>query len=129
MGYGGRLPRGWRSDTALTIDRTYGGDSLGADSYSWRAMVIDYLGAASAWAYGTLTLTADYDAPDPDVDNAGFGRRCWAPASSCGRWVRSRGPGALRAVIEDAANIGASAYVSAPGELLLHAPRDPSTGR
>jgi hypothetical protein len=98
------------------IDRTYEGSNLLAGGYSWRVMVIDQLGVASAWSYGTLTLTADWDDPDTAIDNIGWSALLSTFRIVLRRMGTNRGPGVVRAIIEDAFDVGASTYVSAPGE-------------
>lgn len=109
--------------TNRQINRPYAGDSLYAGSYSWRVMVTDVLGVASVWAYGTLALTVDWDVADPGAgDNVGYGRARLGFRIVLRAMGANRGPGALRAIIEDASNVGASAYVSAPGEAYFTLP-------
>jgi hypothetical protein len=104
------------------VNRTYGGESLLAGDYSWRVMVTDVLGVDSAWVYGTFTLTADWDAPIGAGDNSGWARKMMGFRIILREMGVDRGPGAIRAIIEDASNVGASAYVSAPGELYFTLP-------
>jgi hypothetical protein len=109
--------------TSKTVNRGYTGDSLEAGNYSWRIMVTDVLGAQSAWAYGTYVLTADYDVENPGAgDNVGYSRKSVGFRIILRAMGTSRGPGALKAVIEDALNVGMSSYVSAPGECYFTLP-------
>lgn len=114
---------GSATSPAHQINRRYEGDSLEAGSYSWRVMVTDVLGAQSAWAYGTLVLSADYDVEDPGAgDNVGYSRQLSGFRIILRGMGTKRGPGAIRAVIEDALNVGMSSYASAPGECYFTLP-------
>ena len=108
------------------FDRPYGGTALAAGTYSWRARVQDKWGAWSAWAYSTVTLSQAWS-PDPgDIDFlTGYSERR-SPTRVVIRQIDTaagRGPkDPPIAVIEDAANIGASKYFNAPGEFYMTLP-------
>lgn len=109
--------------SAKQVNRDYKGDSLLAGDYSWRVMVRDRLGVDSLWAYDNLTLTEDYD-PDPEdyAFTSGYEPRLHAYRIVLYDMGTDRGPGAIKAIIEDAANVGASMYVNAPGEVYFTLP-------
>lgn len=105
------------------FSRPYGGQPLTPGTYSWRAKVFDKFGAQSSWEYSTVTLTEAWS-PDPgDIDNVtGYQKK-----ASTRIVLRSMGTGRGPAnppiaIIEDAANIGASKYLNAPGEFYMTLP-------
>lgn len=104
----------------------YGGGALVTGSYAWRARAADKWGEVSDWVYGTITLTADWN-PDPGSLDflTGYGKKPPRPRILI-RAVNAAGTrGPLNppvAIIEDAANIGGSAYHNAAGEVYFTLP-------
>lgn len=105
------------------VNRDFKGNSLLAGRYSWRVSVRDRLGVDSVWVYDVFELTQDYD-PNPE-DYAylpGYERRLHAYRIVLRDMGPNRGPNKIKAIIEDAANVGASTYVNAPGEVYFTLP-------
>lgn len=111
------------------ISRPYGGVYLAPGTYEWRVMVFDSLGRASAWSViDTFVLSLGSEVDD---DGGGAG-----PAPNTTGYARVRGPvrvvlrdmgadrkpGTIKAIIEDPANLGISAYVNEPGEMYFTLP-------
>lgn len=55
---------------ATTTSVPYGGASLDAGTYYWRARVWDNKGGVSGWTTTSITLTADFEADPGEVPNA-----------------------------------------------------------
>ena len=109
--------------TSKTFARYYGGQPLTPATYSWRARVSDSYGATSSWMYSTVTLTTVFS-PDPGDINNITGYQKHARTRVVLRTMGTgRGPANPPvAIIEDAANIGASAYLNSPGEFYMTLP-------
>jgi len=109
--------------TNSEFDRPYSGAPLAAGDYSWRAAVRDGRGASSAWAYGSISILSDWtDDPDAIDFTSGF-RDKHPPVRVVLRNLGpNRAPGSITAIIEDAANIGASLYHNSPGEFYMTLP-------
>lgn len=102
----------------------YGGSSLAAGTYYWRARHWDSRGGVSAWTYAQIILTASFN-PDP----ASYTSVQTNPQAPWRILIRDlylddgvtkttgRAPGRLVAVFEEAKNIGASIVYNSPGEL------------
>lgn len=102
----------------------YGGRSLAAGTYYWRARVFDSQSAASDWRYASITFTASFEA-DPATASTAIQLRPRAPWRLVIKAMGAlRGPGATVAVIEDAKNVGASEMYNSPGELHFTLPVD-----
>jgi hypothetical protein len=101
---------------ATSWETPYGGDSLSAGTYYWRARQWDNHQGVSNWSYGTVILTADFIEEAQDSTNA-------IQMRPRARWRivikgmgTNRGPGTTVAVLEDAYNVGASMLYNSPGE-------------
>lgn len=108
---------------AKQFARPYGGQPLTPATYSWRARVQDQFGAISSWVYATVTLSAPFS-PDPGTINNITGYQKKARTRVVLRKMTT-GRGPLNppvAIIEDAANVGASAYLNSPGEFYMTLP-------
>jgi hypothetical protein len=103
------------SDTTLWFT-PYGGVSLSAGTYYWRARVWDAHNAVSNWTYATITLTADFEV-DPSTSVNAIQLKPRAPWRIVIRAMgTNRGPGAVVAILEDAYSVGASLMYNSPGE-------------
>lgn len=109
-------------DTSWSIP--YGGASLDADTYYWRARQWDVKQGVSNWVYASIVLTADFEVDPNDSINV-IQMRPKAPwrivikdmyQSDGVTKTVGRGPGRTVAVIEDAYNVGASLMWNSPGE-------------
>ena len=114
------------------IKLPYGGDGLPAGTYSWRIQAINALGAASPWTYppGDVEITVG-DQPDPGEADllTGYNKRQVKARivirdmkQPTGAPFDNRRPGNQVAVLEDAANIGATEMHNAPGEFFFTLP-------
>jgi hypothetical protein len=117
--------------SAPHIQFQYHGQNLIAGTYYWRVMVVDTLGQSSLWS--TESQIVLNLGSEPDTDGGGLG---FPPNATGYMKVRSRvrivlkdidtanerRPGTVKAIIEDASNIGMSAYVNAPGEFFFTLP-------
>lgn len=110
---------------STTFSTPYGGDSLNAGTYYWRARTWDNKAQSSDWTYHSIVLTADFVADPGDTPTA-IQLRPKAPwrivikdmyQSDGVTRTTGRGPGRTVAVIEDAKNVGASILFNSPGEL------------
>jgi hypothetical protein len=121
------------------VEWQYGGPELVPDTtYDFRVRITDTNNLTSSWTYGTLTTSATYtempdeDYPDwvPEYDEtAAYVMTGYNRVSSNWRIVlkamgTNRGPGAIKAIIMDASNVGASAYANSPGECFFTLPAD-----
>lgn len=103
----------------------YGGDSLAAGTYYWRARVWDNHNGLSDWEYSQLILSASFE-PEPDTPQGAIQQR---PRAKYRIIIRDmfetdgvtrkagRGPGNIVAVLEDPKMPGASKLFNSPGEL------------
>ena len=119
----GNLPPQRDEITGAQFDRLYAGQGLAAGSYSWRAKVADRWGSWSDWKYGTITLTANYN-PDPGATDllSGYAERKSKTRVVIKAMGTNRAPGDTVAIIEDAANVGGSAYLNSAGEFFMTLP-------
>jgi hypothetical protein len=111
--------------TIEPFDTPYGGSSVAAGTYYWRARVHDSKGGTSNWAYASIVFATSFEA-DPEVPTTAIQLRPRAPwrivikdmyqADGVTKTV-GRGPGRIVAIIEDAKNVGASELYNSPGEL------------
>ena len=110
---------------AEEVQAPYRGPNLAAGLYEWRVRVTDRLGGQSDWD-NDATLSLSVGVPDDEGMlelTTGF-----SPVMAKQRIVlrtmnqSDRGPGAVVAIIEDAANIGFSTYATAPGEFYFTLP-------
>jgi len=112
------------------IDVPYGGGELLPDTtYGYRIMAVDSRNGESAWDYGTFTTSATYMV-EGDIEGStsliGY-NRVRSPHRIVLRVVdraNSRKPGAVTAVITDAANIGVSYFGNSPGDFFFTLPTD-----
>ena len=106
------------------VRQEYGGPTLDAGAYTYKVSVTDKLGGQSTQSTGSFTLTAD--APDTDEDLTNVTGYSTVPSTTriklFGMDSKDRGPKGLKAIIEDAANVGISWYASSPGELFFTLP-------
>jgi hypothetical protein len=94
----------------------YGGDSLAAGTYYWRARHYDIHEGLSNWVYATIVLTADFVVSPEDSTNR-IQLRPRAPWRIVIKGLgTNRGPGSTVAILEDATNVGASIVYNSPGE-------------
>lgn len=111
--------------TSNRIALPYRGDGLPAGTYSWRIRATDSLGADSAWAYPAANLVVTVgEQPDPGSEDllTGYQARRNRYRILIKKMGANRGPGATVAVLEDAANVGASEFHNAPGEFFFTLP-------
>jgi hypothetical protein len=100
---------------SVSWQRAYGGASLAAGTYYWRARQWDSKDGVSSWAYATLIVTADFD-PQPGAED----RVQIDPRTPWKVVIRDMGvlraPGNVVAVFEHAKSVGASIVYNSPGE-------------
>jgi hypothetical protein len=102
--------------TRVIMDTTYGGSSLAAGAYFWRARVWDSKDGVSTFVYAAITLTADFQA-DPEQAAQQIQLRPRAPWRIVIKNMGAlRGPGTVVAILENAKNPGASLMYNSPGE-------------
>jgi hypothetical protein len=110
---------------STSFSTPYGGNSLDAGTYYWRARAWDNKQGYSDWAYATIVVT-DAFVPDPADSPTSIQLRIRAPwrivikdmlQSDGVTKTVGRGPGRTVAVLEDAKNVGASILYNSPGEL------------
>lgn len=101
----------------------YEGDGLPAGNYSFRVKATDSLGAESPWVYSDFSLSQGYQ-PSPSVPTflTGYSRRRTHARVLIKAMGTKRAPGKILAIIEDAANIGASEFWNSPGEFFFTLP-------
>ena len=108
----------------------YGGASLSAGTYYWRARVWDNHQGVSAWTYATITVSADFVVSAGSVTTLPQIRpqaaqrtviRDMYQANGVTR-TTGRGPGRVVAILEDAENVGASKMYNSPGDLHFTVP-------
>ena len=112
------------------ISFQYGGPNLGPGDYEIRIMVVDNRGVASGWDEEVFVLTVGSEDDTLAANDDGF-----PPYSTAFKRTHSpcrillyandganRAPGTLKAVIEDAANIGMSQVVNEGGEFFFTLP-------
>jgi len=118
----GVLP--WQGNPLGFVDRLYGGQALTAGSYSWRMRVSDRWNAHSDWEYGTLTLTQDWAPSQLDIEFLAENADRKPKTRVLIRGMDgNRGPAdPPLAIIENAANVGASQYFNAGGEFYMTLP-------
>ncbi len=110
--------------TASPFSTPYGGDSLDAGTYYWRARTYDNKNAPSNWTYATIIFSASFEA-DPEVASTAIQLRPRAPWRIVIKAMgANRGPGTTVAVLEDAKNVGASELYNSPGEIHFTLPMD-----
>jgi len=116
---------------ATTWTTTYGGQSLDAGTYYWRARVWDRQEGVSNWTYATIVLTANFE-QEPGASTT-IQVRPQAPwrivikdmylADGVTK-TTGRAPGRVVAILENAKSIGASIVYNSPGELHFTLPVD-----
>lgn len=107
-----------------SFETPYGGDSLAAGVYYWRARVYDNEQAASDWTYASIEFTDSFEA-DPESTSTAIQLRPRAPWRIVIKDMgANRGPGNVVAVIEDAKNVGASELYNSPGDLHFTLPKN-----
>lgn len=105
----------------------YRGPGLAAGDYDWRVLAVDSRGVSSPWSSAdrfTLLIGSEEDLDDGSdalpPNTTGFAR-----AQTKIRIVlrdtdgANRGPGTVKAIIEDAHNVGFSAITNEPGEFFF----------
>lgn len=103
----------------------YGGPNLPAGTYDVRVRVTDSRGVSSLWDETSFTLTEGSEDLGVDADFLPPYRSGYARKRPPARIILydvdgpGRGPGTIKAVIEDAHNIGMSAVVNEPGEFFF----------
>lgn len=122
------IPLTVQERASLMLERQYGGVNLTAGEYAWRVMVTDSLGVPSAWSgedVFTLTIGSEAEAEwgqDPSK-TTGYSRSKQSVRvvlRDCS--AAGRGPGVVKAIIENPENLGISAYVNEPGEMYFTLP-------
>jgi hypothetical protein len=99
-----------------SFDTLYGGASVDAGTYHWRARVWDSHDGVSAWAYSTVITSANFE-PDPEQANQSIQMRPRAPWRIVIKDMGAlRGPGTVVAILENAKSVGASLMYNSPGE-------------
>ena len=130
----------WDSDVCAPatpgwVAMEYGGPSLAAGTYAYRLMAVDARGGESAWSYGTVILSANYENGEPTGDfMTGYNRanrnyRIVLYAVNTDAYNinvpgTGRGRGDITGVITDAANVGASIFANSPGEFFFTLPAE-----
>jgi NADH:ubiquinone oxidoreductase subunit len=109
---------------ATAWEDLYGGRSLDAGTYYWRARVWDSREGVSDWTYATLVLTAPFSTDPSSYDNVQANPQApWRIVirdlyqSDGVTKTTGRGPGRVVAVLEEAKNVGASIVYNSPGEI------------
>jgi hypothetical protein len=105
------------------VGAEYGGRPCAAGTYSFRVQVEDDTHLWSPWAYGTVTLTVDYEGHDPgDYDFATIADRLAPVRVALYKMGTKRGPGALLGYVDEPINLGASRYMNSGGEMFFTLP-------
>ena len=120
--YSRPITQGEKDSSIVAVE--YGGPQLAAGAYDYQVRVTDALGGQSSWDAGTFTLSQDLPELEEDLTNVtGYSNE--SPSTRIRLFSmdpKNRGPKRLKAIIEDAANIGVSWYASSPGELYFTLP-------
>jgi hypothetical protein len=120
--YSRPVGQGERDSDVVAVE--YGGPHLEAGAYDYRVRVADRLGGQSTWSTGTFTLSGPLPVLEEDLPNiTGYSNK--SPSTRIVLLTMdasNRGPKNVKAIIEDAANVGISWYASAPGELYFTLP-------
>jgi hypothetical protein len=105
------------------IGYEYTGRPCAAGTYSFRVMAEDDTGLWGTWAYGTVTLTRDYENSDPgDYQFATIADRLAPVRVALYKMGTKRGPGALLGYVDEPINLGASRYMNSAGEMYFTLP-------
>lgn len=122
------IPLTVQEKAGLQTQRLYGGVSLTAGDYAWRALVTDSLGVPSEWSEEdvfSLSIGSEAEAEwgqDPSKTTAYTRSKQQVRVVLRDMSGAGRGPGIVKAIIENPENLGISAYVNEPGEMYFTLP-------
>ena len=109
--------------TTQNLQTYYEGPELPAGDYSYRMQARDVYGSVTGWQYKDVTLSVGYipSTDDPRLNLARYGKPPPFRIRIFDMGTK-RGPGKLVAELTDAANVGASEFYNAPGEMYFTLP-------